>query len=213
MTTRATVHLVDDDASYLRATARMLAAEGFQVRSFDSGTRLLADVTPETRGCIVADLSMPGLDGLGLQAALARAEVTMPLLFLSGQGDIPSTVRAMQGGAVDFVEKLAPRERLIAAIRAALERDARDAGRLIARAALRQRFGGLTRRETEVLREVVRGQMNKQIAATLGISERTVKLHRTAVKAKVGVQSSARLATLARDAGLFEEGAPPEPGA
>jgi FixJ family two-component response regulator len=213
MTIRAAVHLVDDDASYLRATARMLAAEGFQVRSFDSGTRLLADVTPKTRGCIVADLSMPELDGLSLQAALARAEVTMPLLFLSGHGDIPSTVRAMQGGAVDFLEKRAPRERLLAAIRTALERDTREAGRLTARAALRQRFGELTRREVEVLREVVRGQMNKQIAATLGISERTVKLHRTAVKAKVGVQSSARLATLARDAGLFEEGAPPDPGA
>jgi FixJ family two-component response regulator len=213
MTIRATVHLVDDDASYLRATARMLSADGFQVRSFDSGTRLLADVTPETRGCIVADLSMPELDGLGLQAALMRAEVTMPLLFLSGHGDIPSTVRAMQGGAVDFLEKHAPRERLLAAIRAALERDVREAARLAARAALRQRFGELTRREIEVLREVVRGQMNKQIAATLGISERTVKLHRTAVKAKVGVHSAARLATLARDAGLFEEGAPPARGA
>ena len=213
MTLRATVHLVDDDTSYLRATARMLSAEGFQVRTFASGTRLLAEVLPETRGCIVADLSMPELDGLALQDELAQAEVTMPLLFLSGHGDIPSTVRAMRGGAVDFIEKHAPRERLVAAIRAALERDTRDAGRLIARAALRQRFGELTRREIEVLREVVRGQMNKQIAATLGISERTVKLHRTAVKAKVGVQSSARLATLARDAGLFEEGSPQDLGA
>jgi FixJ family two-component response regulator len=213
MTTRATVHLVDDDASYLRATARMLASEGFLVRTFDSGTRLLAEATPESRGCIVADLSMPELDGLGLQAELARAAVTMPVVFLSGRGDIPSTVRAMQGGAVDFLEKHAPRELLLAAIRSALERDVRDAARLAARAALRQRFGELTRREIEVLREVVRGQMNKQIAATLGISERTVKLHRTAVKAKVGVQSSARLATLARDAGLFEEGAPPDRGA
>ena len=213
MTLRATVHLVDDDTSYLRATARMLSAEGFQVRAFESGTRLLSEVLPETRGCIVADLSMPELDGLGLQDELARAEVTMPLLFLSGHGDIPSTVRAMRGGAVDFIEKHAPRERLVAAIRAALERDTRDAGRLTARVALRQRFGELTRREIEVLREVVRGQMNKQIAATLGISERTVKLHRTAVKAKVGVQSSARLATLARDAGLFEEGSPQDLGA
>jgi FixJ family two-component response regulator len=213
MTLRATVHLVDDDASYLRATGRMLAAEAFQVQSFESGARLLEAVTPATRGCIVADLSMPELDGLGLQAALARADVTMPLLFLSGHGDVPSTVRAMQGGAVDFVEKHAPRERLLAAIRAALERDARDSERLTARAALRQRFGELTRREFEVLREVVRGQMNKQIAATLGISERTVKLHRTAVKSKIGAQSSARLATLARDAGLFEETLPPDRGA
>lgn len=201
------VHLVDDDPSYLRATGRMLAAEGLAVRLFESGALLLAGVTPASRGCVVADLSMPQLDGLALQAALQRAEVVMPLLFLSGQGDIPSTVRAMQGGAVDFVEKHASRERLLGAIRAALERDGRDAELLTARANLRKRFGELTRRELEVLREVVRGQMNKQIAATLGISERTVKLHRTAVKAKIGVQSSARLATLARDAGLFEDGA------
>ena len=210
---RPTVHLVDDDESYLRATARMLAAEGFPVRTFESGPRLLAEVTPATRGCIVADLSMPELDGLALQSALKDAGITMPLLFLSGHGDIPHTVLAMQGGAVDFIEKHAPRDRLLAAIRSALERDVRDSERLAAIADLRQRFGELTRREFEVLREVVRGQMNKQIAATLGISERKVKLHRTAVKAKIGVQSSARLATLAKDAGLFDDGTPPHRGA
>lgn len=198
------VHLVDDDESYLRATGRMLAAEGFPVGAYSSGARLLLAVTPETRGCIVADLSMPEIDGLELQAALARAGIEMPVLFLSGRGDIPSTVRAMQGGAVDFLEKHAPRERLLAAIRRALERDATESGRRATQAELRQRFETLTKREVEVLHEVVRGRMNKQIAATLGISERTVKLHRTAIKSKVGVQSSARLATLTRDAGLFD---------
>lgn len=209
MTVPTVVHLIDDDPSYLHATGRMLAAEGLAVRLFESGALLLAAVTPASRGCVVADLSMPELDGFALQSALGRADVTMPLLFLSGQGDIPSTVRAMQGGAVDFVEKHAPRERLLAAIRAALERDVRDSQRLAAHAILRKRFGELTRREFEVLREVVRGQMNKQIAATLGISERTVKLHRAAVKAKIGVRSSARLATLARDAGLFDDSTAP----
>lgn len=204
----AVVFLVDDDASCLRATARMLAAEGFPVSAFDSGAGVLAAVTPATRGCVVADLTMPGMDGLQLQATLAQAGVLMPVLFLSGHGDIPSTVRAMQGGAVDFLEKHAPRERLLAAIRGALERDAKESERRAAQSELRLRFDALTKRELEVLREVVRGQMNKQIAATLGISERTVKLHRTAIKSKIGVRSSARLATLARDAGLFE-GAPP----
>jgi len=124
------------------------------------------------------------------------------------KSDIPSTVRAMQGGAVDFVEKHAPREKLLAAIRGALERDAKASESRAAQSELRQRFEALTKRELEVLREVVRGQMNKQIAATLGISERTVKLHRTAIKSKLGVRSSARLATLARDAGLFEGDSP-----
>ncbi len=204
------VHLVDDDESYLRATARMLSAAGFTARTFNSAPALLGAVSPPIRGCIVADLDMPEMDGLALQAALARSGVAMPVLFLSGHGDIPSTVRAMRGGAVDFLEKHAPSEQLLAAIRRAFARDAEDFARRTALADLRARFDSLTKREQEVLHEVVRGRMNKQIAATLGISERTVKLHRTAVKAKVGVQSSARLATLARDAGLFEE--PTAPG-
>lgn len=207
MSDGARVHLVDDDESYLRATSRMLATEGFPVGAYASGARLLAAVTRETRGCVVADLSMPEIDGLELQAALVRAGIEMPILFLSGRGDIPSTVRAMQGGAVDFLEKHAPREKLLSAIRRALEFDARNSESRAVHAALRQRFETLTKREIEVLREVVRGQMNKQIAASLGISERTVKLHRTAIKSKIGVQSSARLATLARDAGLFEDAA------
>lgn len=212
MSAGARVHLVDDDESYLRATGRMLAAEGFPVATYASGARLLAAVMPETRGCIVVDLSMPEIDGLELQAALSRAGIGMPVLFLSGRGDIPSTVRAMKGGAIDFLEKHAPREKLLAAIRRALERDTAESARRAAQADLRRRFEALTKREVEVLQEVVRGRMNKQIAATLGISERTVKLHRTAIKSKIGVQSSARLATLARDAGLFEDAASMERG-
>jgi len=213
MNVPAVVHLVDDDASYLRATARMLALEGLAVATFASAEALLAAANPESRGCVVADLGMPGMDGLELQSALARSDVRMPVLFLSGQGDIPSTVRAMQGGAVDFLEKHASRERLLDAVRRALARDAGDFARHCAREDLKRRFGSLTRREHEVLREVVRGRMNKQIAATLGISERTVKLHRTSIRAKVGVQSSARLATLAREAELFTDAAAPVHGA
>ena len=205
MTGTATVHLVDDDESYLKATARMLTLEGFQVATFASGRRLMVAVTPSARGCIVADLSMPELDGLQLQAMLAAEGVHMPLVFLSGHGDIPSTVRAMQGGAVDFLEKHAPRERLVAAIRRGLERDASEHEEHARLADLKRRFGTLSKRELEVLREVLRGQLNKQVAATLGISERTVKLHRRSIKSKVGAHTAARLAALARDAGLSDE--------
>lgn len=201
------VHLVDDDASYLRAAARMLAAGGFPVRAFASAPALLAAVGPATRGCVVVDLGMPGMDGLELQSALARAQVRMPVLFLSGQGDVPSAVRAMLGGAIDFLEKHAPRERLLEAVRRALAHDAEEAQRRSAQDELKHRFRSLSRREHEVLREVVHGRMNKQIAAALGISERTVKLHRTSIRAKIGVQSSATLAMLAREAELFREDA------
>jgi FixJ family two-component response regulator len=199
-----TVHLVDDDESHLRAVARMLSVEGFAVRAFPSGEALLAAVGAETRGCVVADLEMPGLDGLALQDALHEARVLMPVVFLSGRGDIPRTVRAMREGAVDFLEKHVPKEELLAAIRRAIAQDAAECGRRERIDEQRRRFDRLTRREIEVLREVVRGLMNKQIAAKLGISERTVKMHRTAITTKVGVHSAAQLATLAREAGIFE---------
>lgn len=204
------VHLVDDDESYLRASARMLTAQGFRVAAFSSASELLAAVSTDTRGCVVADLGMPDIDGLELQALLARVGVRLPLVFLSGQGDIPSTVRAIQRGATDFLEKRAPRDQLIAAVRRALARDAVEHEERERLAELKRRFNGLSRRELEVLREVLHGQMNKQIAASLGISERTVKLHRTSIKAKIGVNSAARLATLARDAGFPEHWPQPE---
>jgi FixJ family two-component response regulator len=201
--TPRTVHLVDDDASHLRALARLLTAEGLAVRAHDSARSLLETVSPEARGCVVADLGMPEMDGLGLQRALQAAGVRMPVVFLSGQGDIPSTVSAMREGAVDFLEKHAPRAKLVAAIGRALERDEADSARQAGSEALARRFAALTRRELEVLREVVAGRMNKQIAGLLGISERTVKMHRTAITQKLAVHSVAELVTLAHEARLF----------
>ena len=203
----ATVYLVDDDESHLRAVARLLSAKGFQVLTHASGKSLLGCVGRETRGCVVADLEMPELDGLELQAELRRAGILMPVLFLTGRGDIPRTVRAMQGGADDFIEKHVPAERLIAAIRKALAHDASESERVRQLGEIARRFEGLTKRELEVLAELVKGLLNKQIAAKLGISERTVKMHRTSITTKVGVHSAAQLATLARDAGLFETAA------
>ena len=190
------VRVVDDDASYARALARLLGARGYPVKSYGSAVELLGQLNADSRGCVVMDLNMPGMDGLELQRELARRGMRLPVIFLTGAADIPSTVRAMRDGAVDFLEKRAPSEELMAAVERALaaERESRK---------VRERFAALTERELEVLRHVVRGRMNKQIAADLGIHERTVKLHRTAVTTKVGVRSVAELTTLARDAGLL----------
>src|SRR5262249_27024 len=153
----------------------------------DSGADLLSRVTPQTRGCVVADLEMPGVGGLELQALLAGRGVAMPLVFLTGHGDIPSSVRAMREGAVDFLEQLAPKEQLVEAITRALEREAETHAVRMRQEECRRRLAALTDREREVLALVVRGKMNKQIAAALGIHERTVKLHRTGITSKLGV--------------------------
>ncbi len=199
------VFLVDDEESSLRATARLLNASGFSVRSFTSAARLLAEAAadPEIPGCVIADLQMPGLDGLELQRALAAAGCLLPVVFLSGHGDISSSVRAIRGGAEDFIEKTAPAEELLAAIRRALARNAQELTAVNARRLLHARFEALTPREHQVLLHVVRGRLNKQIAADLGIHERTVKLHRTAITAKLGVHSVAELTSLCHDAGLI----------
>jgi len=200
----AVVYLVDDDASFLTALARELRAEGFQVGAFGSASQLLSELSPQSRGCILADLAMPDVNGLELQSRLEAAGSDLPIVFLTGYGDIQSTVQAMRHGALDFLEKRAPREELIAAVNAAL---ARDAATFTMRSRLREvrrRFATLTRREREVLQYVVRGRMNKEIAAVLGINERTVKLHRTAITKKIGVHSVAQLAVLSREAGVFE---------
>jgi FixJ family two-component response regulator len=195
MNGEARVHLVDDDASFRRALERLLGAHGFQVRAFDSGTELLAHISGAARGCVIMDLRMPQIDGLEVQERLATKGISLPVVFLTGRGDIPASVRAMRGGAVDFLEKDAPHDHLIAAVKRALDADQ-------AAAATRQRFDKLSERELQVLHQVVRGRMNKQIAAELGIHERTVKLHRSAITAKLGVRSAAEMATLAREAGL-----------
>jgi FixJ family two-component response regulator len=198
-----TVYLVDDDESFLVAQSRMLRAAGLEVRAFRSAAELLSNVSPQSRGCVVSDLSMPGMSGLDLQAALAASGAVLPIVFLTGYGDIPSSVQAMRGGAVDFLEKMASQEQLLAAIRGALETDAAGHESRARVAELRRRFARLTPRELEVLRHVIGGAMNKQIAARLGISERTVKLHRTSIATKVSVHSTATLASWVREAGLF----------
>jgi FixJ family two-component response regulator len=198
-----TVHVVDDDEYCLRATARLLVASGYEVRTHASADAFLQQWHEDMPGCVVADLEMPGVSGLALQSALSRKRNPPPLLFLTGHGDIASTVSAMRSGAEDFLEKRAPAEVLLAAVQRALARDARQREERARQASLVAPFSALTTREREVLEQVVRGRLNKQIAGDLDIHERTVKLHRTAMMAKLGVRSVAELTRLAYEAGLL----------
>ena len=202
----ATVFIVDDDVSFLRSVARLLRASGFQVVIHNSAVEFLAELRPEMHGCVITDLMMPGMGGLALQEALRKAGCPLPLVFLTGHGDIPTTVQAMRDGAEDFLTKRAPKQDLIAAVNRALARNQRDQAHRACVLALRQPFELLTEREREVLRHVVQGKLNKQIAADLGIHERTVKLHRTHLTTKLGVHSVAELTRLVDAAGVLRLG-------
>jgi FixJ family two-component response regulator len=196
------VHIVDDDASFLAAASRMLRASGFAVKTFASASDFLTQRDGDAAGCVVADLHMPGMDGLELQAALARTGNPLPILFLTGNGDIPSSVRAMRGGAEDFLTKTAPKADLLDAIRRALARDVCERGERVFRREFSERFETLTQREREVLGHVVRGSLNKQIAGDLGTVEQTIKVHRMRVMEKMRVQSLAELVRIVERAGL-----------
>ena len=190
------VHIVDDDAAFLAAASRLLKASGFTVKIYAAPEELLAGLPDEAPGCVLADLHMPGMSGLELQDALARSRNPLPVVFLTGAGDIPASVQAMRQGAEDFLTKVAPKELILGAVHRALARDAKERAARDRLARLRTLFAGLTGREREVLGHVVRGRQNKQIAADLGIAERTVKLHRTAITTKLGVPSVAELTRL-----------------
>jgi FixJ family two-component response regulator len=183
--------------------SRLLRAVGYNVRTFESARELLNRLTPEMSGCIVADLQMPVMNGLELQEALGKTANPLPVIFLTGQGNIPTTVSAMRSGAEDFLTKRAPKEELLVAVERAFVRDAQERQRREQLRDLRRRFDELSNRELEVLKYVVRGKMNKEIAAELNINERTVKLHRTNFTRKLGVQSVAELTRLADKAGFL----------
>ena len=205
--TESTVHVVDDDASFLAAISRLLRANGFAVKTYSSAREFLLRGDADVPGCVLADLQMPGMDGLELQSVLEQSCNPLPILFLTGHGDIPSTVRAMRGGAEDFLEKLAPKKKLLDAVKRALARDARERDARARQRELRARFDMLSVRELEVLSHVVQGRLNKQIAYDLGIHERTVKLHRTAITTKLNVHSVAELTRLTQEAGIFSSSA------
>jgi FixJ family two-component response regulator len=202
------VYLVDDDPSFLRALSRRLRAADYRVETFASAEEFLKRGRSETTGCAVLDLQMPGLGGLDLQESLTRAEEPLPVIFLTGHGDIPSSVRAMKGGAVDFLTKPVQGDQLLDAVRQALARAAAERETKRHKRDWDTRYESMTSREREVFSLVVRGLPNKQIADVLGISERTVKAHRAQVMHKMGVQSPAELGRTVEWLGEFFQTVP-----
>lgn len=198
----ATIYLVDDDPSARDGLSRLIRVGGFQVRSFSSAREFLDAGPPAGPGCVVLDVRMPGVSGLELQERLARVACPLPVIFITGHGDIPMSVQAMKQGAIDFLTKPVDGPQLLAAIGQALERDREARRRHVEHGEVWRRVDQLTAREREVMALVIRGLLNKQIAARLGIAEPTVKIHRGRVMEKLGVASVAELVTLAQKAGL-----------
>jgi RNA polymerase sigma factor (sigma-70 family) len=198
----STVFVVDDDAAIRKAVSRLLRSAGIAVAAFASAREFLAQHDPATPGCLVLDLAMPGFDGLRLQTTLRETGSNLPIIFLTGQGDVSKSVQAMKGGAFDFLTKPVNAKNLLPAIRAAIERDAVARREQADFSEIHTCLDTLTPREREVLQHVVAGKMNKQIAGDLGITQATVKMHRARVMAKMKVQSVAELARLTERCGI-----------
>lgn len=197
-----TVFVVDDDASVRRSLARLLGASGYATETFASAREFLAAMATRGPGCLVLDLQMPELTGLELQEALAAAGRAIPIVFITGYGDIPSSVKAMKAGAVDFLPKPFAAAALLEAVGRALEREAAQRSAREEVAALELRALRLTPREREVFVEVAQGKPNKRIALDLGTTEKTVKVHRSRVMHKLEAESLADLVLIAQKLGL-----------
>lgn len=196
------VFVVDDDAAVRRALASLIRSVGLQVETFGSADEFLQAKRPEVPSCLILDVRLPGISGLAFQSKLAEAHIPIPIIFITGHGDIPMSVRAMKAGAVEFLPKPFRDEDLLDAIHVALGRD-RDRRKEEAEVArLRQRLGLLTPREREVLPRVVSGLLNKQIAAEIGTSEATVKVHRSQLMHKMGASSLAELVRMSERIGI-----------
>jgi len=204
-----TVFLVDDDPRVLKAMTRLLASEGLSTRTYRSAPEFLADHDETTPGCLVLDLLMPEMTGLDLQRELARLGEHRPIIFLSGRGDVPSSVAAMKSGAVDFLTKPVDAAVLLTTVRGAIARDVQQRAAAQQAHGVRQRLSSLTARERQVLDGVVDGLLNKQIAGRLGIVEKTVKVHRARAVAKLGARSIAELVRIVQTASTSAEAALP----
>jgi FixJ family two-component response regulator len=208
--TEGTVFVVDDDPSVRRSAERLVRSAGFGVRTFGSGQEFLAFIAAvrvDGPACVVLDVQLPGASGLDLQRELARTGTRIPIIFLTGRGSIPMSVRAMKEGAAEFLTKpVRPRD-LLDAIRAAISTDRASQEERREEAALRERYARLTAREREVMAHVVAGLLNKQIAGDLAASERTVKFHRAHVMEKMQAGSLADLVRMAARLGLETPGA------
>ncbi len=194
---KPTVHVVDDDASVRKGLGRLLGAAGYDVELFERAGDFIDHMHHEGPACLVLDVRLPDQSGLDLQEALSTLEERMPIIFITGHGDIPMTVRAMKAGAVDFLAKPFDESVLLNAIEAAIRLDQREFQHQRKLRITKAKVAGLTEREHEVFRYVITGMLNKQIAAELGIAEKTVKVHRGRVMQKLGVVSVAELVRLA----------------
>ena len=201
------VYIVDDDASLLRGLVRLLNAHGFPTVVFNSAEAFLSAKVAHRPGCLVLDVHMPGLTGLDLQAELARLECMLPIIFLTGRGDIPMSVRAMKAGAADFLTKPVDESVLLDSVRRAMAASRLAAIRRAETDRLRALIRTLTEREHEVMRHIITGALNKQIGGVLGIAEKTVKIHRGRVMEKLGLASVAELVQLCVRAGVRPAGA------
>ena len=197
MAAARTVFLLDDEPGLLKALSRLLKAEGYVVRAFTSAKAFLEAYQPQSVGCLVLDVSMPEIDGLELQRRLTSGGGALPIVFLTGHGDIPMSVQAIKAGAEDFLTKPVKDVELLRAVRAALQRSAEQSKGAEETALLRQRHATLTAREREVMAHVVSGELNKVAAAQLGVGEHTIKVHRARVMQKMGVESLADLVRMA----------------
>lgn len=196
------VYVVDDDPSIRRALSRLIRSLDIDCETFGLAQEVLDRLSHSAPGCILLDVMMPGLSGLELQQELARRGVRIPVVFISGQGDIPTSVSAMKAGATDYLTKPIDERDLIAAIEHALAKDKSIRAGQSELDGIRERLDGLTPREYEVFQKVVVGRLNKQIAADLGTGEKTIKVHRARVMSKMRVSSVAELARLAERAGV-----------
>jgi FixJ family two-component response regulator len=197
-----TVYLVDDDPGVLKALSRLLRIKGYDIRPFTSAQGFLEQHDATVPGCAVFDVSKPGLDGLALQQAFKAAGNQRPVIFITGKGDIPQSVRAIKAGAIDFLTKPVSEKDLLDAIARAEEFDAEARQTSIELAAIKARIATLTPREHEVLTHVIAGRLNKQIAGDLGTVEKTIKVHRGRMMEKLGVRMVADLVRLAEKAGI-----------
>jgi FixJ family two-component response regulator len=198
-----TVFLVDDDHSVRKALARLIRAAGYEIKTFASAREFIESKPINTEvACLVLDVRLPGLNGLDLQEALRAAKVPIPIVFITGHGDIPMSVQAMKAGAVDFLPKPVRAETLLPAIEQALARASRERAVGAELEDIRRRLNSLTPREREVMAWVVQGTLNKQIAFALGTVEKTIKVHRARVMEKMQVNSLAELVRLAERLGI-----------
>jgi FixJ family two-component response regulator len=194
---RAVVFVVDDDPSMRRSLESLLRSVGLGVQLFSSAQEFMPAKRPDAPGCVVLDVRLPGMSGLTFQEELAKAGVALPVIFITGHGDVPMTVRAMKAGAVEFLTKPFDDQALLDAVYAAIERDRARRQQAAGLAALQARYDELTAREKEVMKFVVAGRVNKQIAAALGLSVVTVKVHRGQVMRKMLAKSVAELVRMA----------------